>query len=123
MKTPEAKYRNLYECPKCGERWEDVWDSMCNDKCPNCDAEIEPYQSITLTDEQTPEVPYIWLQEDEEEGTGDCGCRLVANYEGRGAAIFLCPLHDRAGKTKIALSRIVDAVGKGLKILSEEVDQ
>lgn len=28
-------YKNYYSCPKCGEDWEDVWDCMCDDRCPN----------------------------------------------------------------------------------------
>lgn len=40
----DIKYRNFYRC-ECGEEWEDEWDSMCNDHCPSCDSEIEPYKS------------------------------------------------------------------------------
>ena len=34
-------YRNHYRCP-CGCEWQDEWDCMCNDRCPDCDAECEP---------------------------------------------------------------------------------
>lgn len=37
-------WTNHYLCP-CGEKWEDRWDSCCNDKCPSCNKEIEPYIS------------------------------------------------------------------------------
>jgi hypothetical protein len=37
-------YHNFYECP-CGETWEDHWSCACNDKCPGCNKEIEPYKS------------------------------------------------------------------------------
>lgn len=37
-------FHNFYECP-CGETWEDHWSCACNDKCPSCNAEIEPYKS------------------------------------------------------------------------------
>jgi hypothetical protein len=37
------KYRNFYD--HCGEKWEDEADSACNDRCPHCNAEIEPYDS------------------------------------------------------------------------------
>ena len=40
----EIKYQNFYRC-ECGEEWNDEWDCMCNDKCPVCDSEIEPYKS------------------------------------------------------------------------------
>jgi rubrerythrin len=45
----EALYCNYYRCSECGEEWEDEWDSMCNDRCPKCNAEIEPYMSTDLT--------------------------------------------------------------------------
>lgn len=41
----EIKYLNYYQCPKCELMWVDYWDSMCNDRCPECDKEIEPYKS------------------------------------------------------------------------------
>jgi hypothetical protein len=37
------KFRNYYECPHDGTRWLDDWTCACNDRCPACDAEIEPY--------------------------------------------------------------------------------
>lgn len=50
------RYRNHYrhvECPAIpkGEdhpEWSDEWSCMCNDECPNCGAEIEPYDSEDL---------------------------------------------------------------------------
>lgn len=41
-------FRNYYECPDDGETWEDEHSAMCNDHCPKCNAEIEPYKSDTL---------------------------------------------------------------------------
>ena len=43
-------YINLYRCDDCEVEWEDVWDCTCNDKCPECHAEIEPYKSIDAED-------------------------------------------------------------------------
>jgi uncharacterized protein (DUF983 family) len=43
------KYTNYYRCPECGEEWQDVWDCKCNDRCPNCNTEIEPYQSNDIS--------------------------------------------------------------------------
>jgi hypothetical protein len=40
------RFLNHYE--HCGECWEDTADSMCNDRCPVCNAEIEPYESEDL---------------------------------------------------------------------------
>ncbi len=36
---------NFYHCDQCDTEWEDQWDCMCNDKCPECNAEIEPTES------------------------------------------------------------------------------
>ena len=52
----KKRYLNHYECPgnlayrKQHESvvWDDVWSCMCNDKCPECNAEIEPYASEEL---------------------------------------------------------------------------
>lgn len=41
------RYLNHYQCP-CGEEWEDSWSCMCNDRCPSCNKEIEPYASEDL---------------------------------------------------------------------------
>jgi len=40
----DYRYRNFYRC-SCGEEWEDAWSCACNDRCPNCNTEIEPYKS------------------------------------------------------------------------------
>ena len=34
-------FRKHHTCP-CGTNWWDEWDCLCNDRCPNCNAEIEP---------------------------------------------------------------------------------
>lgn len=44
-----AWYLNHYrhdDCPvRPGVEWDDSWSCMCNDRCPECGAEIEPYES------------------------------------------------------------------------------
>lgn len=40
----QDSWTNYYLCP-CGEEWEDKWDCQCNDHCPKCNKEIEPYIS------------------------------------------------------------------------------
>lgn len=48
-----AKYLNHYRCEGDARgrtahgpfEWTDEWSCTCNDKCPRCGAEIEPYQS------------------------------------------------------------------------------
>ena len=39
------KFRMSYEC-LCGETWEMEHDCCCNDRCPKCDTEIEPYEVV-----------------------------------------------------------------------------
>ena len=39
--TPIPWFRKHHTCP-CGTDWWDEWDCLCNDRCPTCDAEIEP---------------------------------------------------------------------------------
>ena len=49
-------YVNYYRHKGCPEtppghddpEWADEWSCMCNDKCPQCGAEIEPYDSEEL---------------------------------------------------------------------------
>lgn len=38
------RFRNEYDCP-CGEHWEDEWDSMCDDRCPECNTPCSPTTS------------------------------------------------------------------------------
>ena len=48
-------YTNYYLCtgdhlhsqPHPPVQWSDKWDCQANDRCPQCDAEIEPYASDT----------------------------------------------------------------------------
>ena len=49
--------------------------------------------------------PFIWLQEDETEGTTDCGCR-VTNPDGRGVQVHLCVMHEAAPKMLAALMKV-----------------
>ena len=47
----KALYENQYE--HCGRIWVDEWDCMCNDRCPICNMEIEPFYSEDLTEDDT----------------------------------------------------------------------
>jgi DNA-directed RNA polymerase subunit RPC12/RpoP len=44
-KDVPKKFHNFYKCSECATEWEDEWDSACNDRCPKCNAEIEPTRS------------------------------------------------------------------------------
>ena len=50
-KPSTARYLNHYRCPYCQTEWEDVWDCGCNDRCPDCNKEIEPYESALIEGE------------------------------------------------------------------------
>jgi hypothetical protein len=46
------QYRHA-DCPvQPGIEWDDEWSCACNDKCPACNAEIEPYESQELEGEE-----------------------------------------------------------------------
>ena len=38
------RFHNFYRCSECGEEWEDYWSCACDDRCPKCNTEIEPYK-------------------------------------------------------------------------------
>lgn len=50
MSKPDVdmKYRNHYKCTQCGTEWTDDWDSMCDDRCPNCGTSMSPHHSDEL---------------------------------------------------------------------------
>jgi hypothetical protein len=47
MSTPYhfEPYRFINHYEHCGVLWNDESDSMNNDRCPECDKEIEPFES------------------------------------------------------------------------------
>ena len=44
-----AWFLKSYRCDECGVGWTDEWSCACNDRCPECDAEIEPFEYVDLT--------------------------------------------------------------------------
>lgn len=57
--------------------------------------------------------PYIALQEEEDEGTATCGCRLVADAGDTysvGAAFYQCQTHAAAPAMLAALAAVHDAL-------------
>lgn len=42
-------FRNHYRCTQCKTEWQDEWDCMCDDRCPNCDSPMEPYYSQDIS--------------------------------------------------------------------------
>lgn len=45
---PERWFRNYYTCPLDDTKWADEWSCMCNDRCPVCNAEIQPDESLDM---------------------------------------------------------------------------
>ncbi len=44
-----AWFRKSYWCDECEVGWTDEWSCACNDRCPECDAEIEPFEAEDLS--------------------------------------------------------------------------
>jgi len=42
----ERLFLNHYECNECDTAWSDVWTCACNDRCPTCNTETEPSESL-----------------------------------------------------------------------------
>ena len=53
-----VRYLNQYRCPYCQTEWEDSWDCGCNDRCPDCNKQIEPYE-ITLIESESAETEFL----------------------------------------------------------------
>jgi hypothetical protein len=77
----EALYLNHYRCDHDGRlahgdppsEWSSTWSCMCNDKCPVCNLEIEPYQSDnlearTVEEIQTEELHNLYEHQIERDG-------------------------------------------------------
>jgi|OM-RGC.v1.035602853 Transcription initiation factor IIE, alpha subunit len=43
--TEACTWRNHYSCPNCALYWTDDWSCQCDDRCPDCDASVQPYDS------------------------------------------------------------------------------
>jgi len=41
---------NHYRCERCDTEWQDEHDCTCDDKCPNCNLAMTPYESEDVTD-------------------------------------------------------------------------
>lgn len=39
-----VSFLKFYRCPVDGTHWTDNWSAICNDRCPTCGIEIEPYR-------------------------------------------------------------------------------
>lgn len=68
-------WTNHYLCP-CGEEWSDEHDATCNDRCPVCDKEIEPFISDdgSITEQQIDAAREAILAKLGLCRCADCGC-------------------------------------------------
>jgi hypothetical protein len=46
-------FRNHYRCDDCDLEWCDVWPHTCNDRCPTCRREVEPYHSEDVDESES----------------------------------------------------------------------
>jgi hypothetical protein len=55
-------FRKHHSCP-CGTDWWEEWDCLCNDRCPTCDAEIEPDVHETIQGDKSAKIRTLndWL--------------------------------------------------------------
>lgn len=37
-----ARFRNTYDCPACASHWEDESETVCDDRCPDCNLSCSP---------------------------------------------------------------------------------
>lgn len=42
-----AWFNKYYRCSN-GHEWQDEWDCLCNDRCPECNEETEPYDHAEI---------------------------------------------------------------------------
>jgi hypothetical protein len=42
-------FQNRYVCADCSTEWTDEWSCKCDDRCPECDTECCPIESIDLS--------------------------------------------------------------------------
>ncbi len=73
-------WTNHYLCP-CGEEWSDEHDATCNDRCPVCRKEIEPFISDdgSVTEEQIGEAREATLAKLDLCRCADCGAICPAD--------------------------------------------
>jgi hypothetical protein len=68
-------FMNHYRC-SCGAQWHDEWSASCNDRCPTCNKEIEPYDSedrtavICTVDNEKPDFYSVYARH--KDGTACC---------------------------------------------------
>jgi hypothetical protein len=51
VEEDQPRVTNHYLCPKDIVRWDANWSCMCNDRCPTCDAVVEPFATTRNADQ------------------------------------------------------------------------
>ena len=54
------RFIKYYRHERCGTAWYDEWSCACDDECPTCGAEIEPYRWTDLS-VRVDESPRGWV--------------------------------------------------------------
>lgn len=72
-----GRYINHYHCSYCSLEWQDRWSYACNDRCPQCNHEFEPYQSDFTTSDRalawlTLKGEYVSVNEMEDQHLVNC---------------------------------------------------
>ena len=49
---------------------------------------------------------YIWLQDNEDQASAECGCTVYRSHKGSGPALILCPMHSAAPELLAALEEV-----------------
>jgi len=91
-------YHNYYKCDDCNVEWEDDWDCMCDDECPDCGTPYSPYQSDS-SEEEPKKQPMCWkcaskiiVPNDDGVGFNLKGCKENKDIHNYREAETLCPL-------------------------------
>jgi hypothetical protein len=51
VEKEQPRFTNHYLCPIDNVRWDAHWSCMCNDRCPTCDAVVEPFATTRNADQ------------------------------------------------------------------------
>lgn len=98
-----AWYLKYYECSECGTKWTDEWSCTCNDRCPSCRAETEPYDDDDLTyvvEHAAPEMFMVLFSPDSAENSPDYEPLGMFSNEGD-ARSYILARHQSPGQDEI----------------------
>jgi hypothetical protein len=101
-----AWYLKYYECSECSTKWTDEWSCTCNDRCPECRAETEPYDDEDLTyvvESAAPDEFMVMFSPDGAESSPDC--EPIGTFDNKHDALALIQArHESARQGEILRS-------------------